>query len=176
MPDFKTHLNALLESFGLDYENFVNIPLNYQAEQQLSTSFTPTCDGFLILHVGCRTFGAFIADTVWGNKNVADVHNYNADGFATVNAIVHKGRTYTLNVVQIQLEVLVDCLFPSRTHAKSLKPSAPSGAFFIRARVNVFHFDNARMEIKSFSVSEVFQHPDFKIKKNFDNFLKLNHL
>ena len=98
MSSFKTHLNALLESFGLDYENFVNIPLNYQAGQQLSTSFTPTCDGFLILHVGCRTFGAFIADTVWGNKNVADVHNYNADGFATVNAIVHKGRTYTLNV------------------------------------------------------------------------------
>lgn len=34
MPDFKTHLNALLESLGLDYLNFQNITLNYETNER----------------------------------------------------------------------------------------------------------------------------------------------
>lgn len=98
MPDFKTHLNALLESFGLDYAHAQSITLNYTANTTTSTIFTPMCDGFLILYCGCNVFGAFISDTSWESRNIANTHNPGGTGWCSVNAIVKKGRQYGLNV------------------------------------------------------------------------------
>ena len=98
MPDFKAHLNALLESFGLDYRNYQNITLNYAANERTSTEFTPPCDGFLILYCGTSVTSAYIADTVWNSRNVANVGYMNGSAWLSVNALASKGRTYTLNV------------------------------------------------------------------------------
>lgn len=99
MPSFKTHLNALLESFGLDYRNYQNITLNYAANERTSTEFTPPCDGFLILYCGSSVTSAFIADTVWNSRNVTNAGYTSGSAWLSVNALVSKGRTYALTVV-----------------------------------------------------------------------------
>ena len=99
MPDFKTHLNALLESFGLDYFNFQNITLNYETNEVTSTHFIPPCDGFLIIFCGTYVASAYIVDVIWGYKNVANVnYGLSSPNWCSVNALVKKGRTYNLDV------------------------------------------------------------------------------
>lgn len=97
MLDFKTHLNALLESFGLDYAHAQSITLNYTANTSTTTKFTPPCDGFLILHLGVNTFGAYILDDIWYGR-VANVSYPAGDAQLSLNALVKKGRSYSLIV------------------------------------------------------------------------------
>ena len=98
MPDFKTHLQSLLNTFGLDYENSQGIPLTFSANQQVRTPFVAPSDGFLILFCGTSVRGAFIADTAWGSNNVSNTQYSSGPNWCSCNCLVRKGRTYELGV------------------------------------------------------------------------------
>ena len=95
MPDFKTHLNALLGTFGLDFSNAQDITLNYEANTTTSTYFDAPCDGFLILFCGSVVTSAYIADVSWDSRNAANV---GGSSWLSVNTLVSKGRRYALCV------------------------------------------------------------------------------
>ena len=98
MPSFKTHLNALLESFGLDYEHAQTFNLNYTANTIVYTSFTAPCDGFLFASCASNVTGLFIEELSLGGKNVISLGRGNTASWRAICLLVSKGREYRVGV------------------------------------------------------------------------------
>ena len=98
MPDFKTHLNALLESLDLKYGHAQAIPLNYQANSRVETRFTAPCAGFLFVFMGSQVTGCFISSSTLGNNIVNYQYATNNHNWLSVNLMVSKGETYSINI------------------------------------------------------------------------------
>ena len=97
MPSFKTHLNALLESFGLDYEHKQQIAMVHTNSGQQVTEFIPPCDGFLVCVTQEQCDQLFLENSTEG-INVFSIKSNGSPTWLSDNAIVKKGNIYRCTV------------------------------------------------------------------------------
>lgn len=97
MTDFKTHLNALLESFGLDTKNAQTISILHSSSGEQNTEFTPPCDGFLVCYTN-ESATAITLRKLSSSEIIFSIKSLGTPTWLADNALVSKGFTYQLTV------------------------------------------------------------------------------
>ena len=97
MPDFKTHLNALLESFGLDTTHAQTISIVHSNSGEQNTEFTPPCDGFLVCYTQ-ESATALTLRKLTTSEIIFSIKSLSNPTWLANTALVSKGYTYQLTV------------------------------------------------------------------------------